>query len=460
MDFVLFLLVNAILFLRPSEIFPELAQVGIYEAAIICCIVFSALSLVGQFSLKSLTARPITVGVLLLCPLCGLSQVMRMDLGLAGEAFVAFFKIAIYYLLLVGIVNTPARLRYFLIALGVFITVLTLIAVLRYNDVITINPPPIISKKDIMDGTANNTTKADGTKKDDGTAVSVEDKYFDPRTGEEVIVRRLRGTGIFADPNDLCLALVTGVLLCFYGLGETRLGGARLLWLGPLCLFLFALRLTASRGGLLGLLAGLGVLFAFRYGWRRTMLLGAVAAPVVLVVFGGRMTDVSDVNSGTGQTRLQLWREGMVLFREQPLFGIGMNEYGNDAGQVAHNSFLHAFTELGVVGGGVFLGLFYCAFFGLRQIQQARVLDPDMRRMLPYMLAMVAGYAVGILSLSRCYEVPTYTMLGITTAYIAVVSIYPPWAKLTFSTVLVQRIIGCSVIFLLFTDIVVRFFAV
>jgi O-antigen ligase len=207
------------------------------------------------------------------------------------------------------------------------------------------------------------------------------------------------------------------------------------------------------------LLAVLGVLFACRYGWRKAVLLGGFTVPILLALYGGRMTDISDANAGTGQTRLQLWRDGMVIFKEQPFFGVGMNEYGNYNSQVAHNSYLHSFSELGVVGGGIFIGLFYCAFFGLRQIQQAYVIDPDMRRMQPYMLAMVAAYAVGILSLSRCYEVPTYTMLGLVATYLAMVPIYPPGVKLQFSGVLVQRIIWCSLIFLICTDLVVRFFA-
>lgn len=448
MDYLLFLLVNAILFLRPSEIFPELANVRIYETVILSCLACAVLPVVGQLSLKSLQARPITVGVLLLWPLCGLSQLMRLDLALAGQAFTEFFKVVVYYLLLVGVVNSPGRLRGFLLALGTFITVLTLVAVLRFNEVITITPPPVVKVDDSR------------SKKDDGTAVAIDDRYFDSRTGQETIVKRLRGTGIFNDPNDLCLALVTGILLSLYGLGEKRFGPARVLCVLPMCLFVFALRLTASRGGLLGLLTGLGVLFMSRYGWRKALLLCGLGLPVLAVVFGGgRMTDLSEAGSGTGQARLQLWRDGMVLFKEQPLFGVGMNEYRTHASQVAHNSFLHSYTELGFAGGTVFLGMFYAAIVGLRRVQRACVLNEDLRRTLPFMMAMTAAYAVGILSLSRNYEVPTYTMLGLAAAYLAMVPVQPPTAKLGCSGVLVRRLLCISLLFLLFTDLVVRFLA-
>jgi putative inorganic carbon (hco3(-)) transporter len=452
MDYLLFLLVNAILFLRPSEIIPDLAQFHIYETVILCCLACSLLSVVKQFSPQSLAARPITVCVLALWPLCGVSQAMRQDMALAWECIEDFFKVVVYFLLLVGIISTPARLRYFLWALGLFITVVTLIAVLRYNEVITITPPPAIAKTEDARGEK---------KKDDGTLGSVEETWRDPQTGQDQIIKRMRGTGIFNDPNDLSLILVTGVLLCLWGTSEIRLGPARFLCLAPMGLFLFALRLTHSRGGLLGLIGGLGVLFLCRFGWRRALVLGAPAMAALLAVLGGgRMTDIADASAGTGQARLQLWRDGMVMFKEQPLFGVGMNEYGKHAPQVAHNSFLQSYSELGIVGGTVFLGAFFCAGYGLWQIRRAQVLDADLRRMLPYLTAIVGAFSVGILSLSRNYEVATYTMLGLAAAYQSIAVVYPPWLKLRCSGPLFLQLGWLSLIFLLMTDLAVRFLAV
>ena len=236
MDYLLFLLVNAILFLRPSEIFPELAQVRIYETVDPLLprrlrpgrggATFDQVS-GGQADHAGRSASLASVRRFA-------ADAAELAAG-AGQRFQEFFKVVVYYLLLVGIVNTPARLRGFLLALGVFITALTLIAVLRYHEAIMITPPPTVKVDE-------RTTR--DKKKDDGTSVSVDDKYFDPRTGNEVIVKRLRGTGIFTDPNDLCLALVMRHLLCLYGLGTTKieLGPdtdiAPLLCLAPMCLFL------------------------------------------------------------------------------------------------------------------------------------------------------------------------------------------------------------------------------
>ena len=88
------------------------------------------------------------------------------------------------------------------------------------------------------------------------------------------------------------------------------------------------------------------------------------------------------------------------------------------------------------------------------------VLDGELRRMLPYMLAMMGAYAVGILSLSRNYEVPTYTMLGLVggvSGHGAGLSARGEAAL--FRARCVRRLIWLSLIFLLFTDLVVRFLA-
>ena len=79
-----------------------------------------------------------------------------------------------------------------------------------------------------------------------------------------------------------------------------------------------------------------------------------------------------------------------------------------------------AYTELGIVGGTVFLGMFYLRLLGpAAQSSGSGCSTPTCSACCPYMLAMMAAYAVGILSLSRSYEVPTYTMLGLAAAYLA-----------------------------------------
>src|SRR5262249_7782952 len=155
--------------------------------------------------------------------------------------------------------------------------------------------------------------------------------------------------GIFSDPNDFTLALSLSVLVSLYAIGSLR-GLTRLLWLAPLLVSVYAIVLTKSRGGLLGVAAGVIVLLTTRYGWRKS-LPPVLVAPAGLLLVGGAQTrfNISDPDD-TGLGRLQLWSKGLVLFWESPLFGIGEGRYVVEEGFVAHNSFIHAYAELGFFG--------------------------------------------------------------------------------------------------------------
>jgi O-antigen ligase len=50
----------------------------------------------------------------------------------------------------------------------------------------------------------------------------------------------------------------------------------------------------------------------------------------------------------------------MVKFH--PILGVGFGEFTNLHERVAHNSFVHVFAELGLVGGFLFVGVFYWHF--------------------------------------------------------------------------------------------------
>src|SRR5262245_33559087 len=121
MGFALFLLVNAILFVRPAEIVPELIGLNLYEYAILACLLASFPQVVEQLTPRALLERPITVCVLGLLLAVGLSHVSHFYFGGAHEAGLEFAKVALYYLLFVAVVNSPARLRQFLGWLVVFI---------------------------------------------------------------------------------------------------------------------------------------------------------------------------------------------------------------------------------------------------------------------------------------------------------------------------------------------------
>jgi len=284
------------------------------------------------------------------------------------------------------------------------------------------------------------------------------DKVRDPQSGQMVDVQRMCGTGIFNDPNDFALILVTAIPLCLFWLTDPAARAMRPFWLVLLCFFGYALMLTHSRGGFLALMAGLGLLVHLKYGARKTVLVAAVCLPVLLVLFAGRMTTIS-TDEGTGQTRIQLWSDGLLFFQYSPLFGIGMDNYRQFSSHVAHNSFIHCYAELGMIGGTLFLGAFYYALksvFDLRSPPDDPEADPELRRLHPFLMGMLIAYTVGICFLSRSYIVPTFMVLALAVVYVRLHATptavqLPKWTVFAW-----PRLAGISCCFLAASFVMVR----
>lgn len=428
--FGVFLLLNAALFLRPAEIVPGLVGLEIYQFLILVCLVIAFPAVLQQLSPEALERRPITACVVGLFFAAVLSHLCRFDVARAATCGYEFFKLAFYYLLFVGLVTTPERLRRFLFWLAIFAAALALLAVMQYYDLIRL---PNLA-----------------------TLQAVE---RDPATGRDVIVRRLQASGPFHDPNDLSVLLVVGILLSLHGLTDPRRRLASLAWLGPVTVLFYALALTQSRGGFLALLGGLFAFLHVRFGWSAALGLGTLLVPALLVVLGGRQTDIS-ATAGTGQERIQIWSDGLMLFREAPLFGVGMNEFEVSVGHVAHNSYLQGLAELGMMGGTLFLGAVFLAWTTVRSLntQNRRILDSELRRLHPYLVGVVAAYAVGMLTLTLNYIVPTYLVLGVATACGGMTITRPTAPAAKFDLHLAGRLVCIAVLFLVGLTVFVRLF--
>ena len=428
---VLFLLLNATLFMRPAEIIPQLVGWPIYEVLILSCLVLSFPSLLSKLHLRSLAANPITLCVLGMLPAIVLSHLMRGETWYARTLGTEFIKIILYYLLLVTLVNSPRRLWYFLSSLVIYALVLNAVAMLSYHrivDLTTVRP------------------------------LRESQPQIDPTTGEHVTVLRLQAAGIYANPNDLSRLGVVGITICLFAIGWKASGWRRVLWLVPLAVFAYAVHLTYSRGGLLAMLAGITVLFHARYGMKKGIVFAAIVLAPALVLAAGRQTDIS-TSDGTGQLRIKLWSNGLVAMRASPIFGIGANRYFSVAGNHAHNSFLEVFVETGVIGGTLFTSAFALAAAGMYRLKsrEMEVDDPELWRLRAYVLSLVVSTIVGQLSSSREYSEPTYMILGLATAFMGLAAQHTPGSTIRLSPKVALRLMGFSAMTLLIFKLYAEF---
>jgi putative inorganic carbon (hco3(-)) transporter len=256
MRFFLFLLANGLLFIRPSEFIAELSEFELYRYVIVASLLVSLPVVLQQFSVQFVGLPPIFSCVVLLLPSVVLSGFFHGDLELMAETTTEFVKVLIYFLLMLGLLTDVKHVRQFLYALGLFSAMVTLVAVLRYHSD-AVKPPPVKEAKESNPGNKI---------KNINHGTFVVEEVRDPETGQMILVNRMCGTGIFNDPNDLALVLVTGIPLSLYWLTDPHRKATRTLWLLCLLLFGYALMLTHSRGGFIAMVAGLATLVHLRFG--------------------------------------------------------------------------------------------------------------------------------------------------------------------------------------------------
>lgn len=427
LGFVCLLAATATLFVRPSEFVKDIRDQRLYLVAILGCLACSLPAVLGQLNARSIWRRPITACLFGMLALVVLSALSRLEISRAATDGIEFAKVITYYLLVVGLLDTRERLRALLFWLTLFVLAVAALVALSYYNIFPHIPSSML------------------------------DRFFDRETGDEVVVLRLGTTGLFRDPNDICLMLLIGLALTGYWLVQSTSLWNRGLWLLANGLLLHCIALTQSRGGFLALLGALAIYFRERFGLARSLMLGAIAVPLMFVAFSGRQTTISH-REGTGQQRMSVWSEGLVLFRQNPVFGVGQNRYAEHVGLVAHNSYLHCFTELGAAGGLCFLGVFVFALGSLRSLgpRDQEIPDPALRTLRPFLLSGIAAYGIALLWLSNSYTVPTLLVFALATAYLELCGVEPdpPYAGLNGR--LVGRVVWVGVGFMVGASLVVR----
>jgi hypothetical protein len=94
--FSLFILVNAVLFLRPAEIIPDVVGWPIYEVVILCCLAVSLPDWIRQLAPGALGNQPITVCVLGILAMVIVSFLGQSALWSARVYGFDFSKVVLY----------------------------------------------------------------------------------------------------------------------------------------------------------------------------------------------------------------------------------------------------------------------------------------------------------------------------------------------------------------------------
>lgn len=201
----------------------------------------------------------------------------------------------------------------------------------------------------------------------------------------------LRPGGVSGDCNYFAASALITLPMAYYYWRSTSRTWISMLCLSSLGLSLLAMMLGASRGGFLGLLAGLlMIIWRSKAKLRNIVIISLTVGPVVFLVPSSplqRLLHPEYADKLGADIRIVLWRAGLRMIREHPLFGVGLGNfmrmsgvyqdasafYGTATEKVqglACNAFLELTAELGVIGLLAFVGVLVATYLSLERVRR------------------------------------------------------------------------------------------
>ena len=177
----------------------------------------------------------------------------------------------------------------------------------------------------------------------------------------------LRGSlivgGREANPNAFAIALLLPLSLSFPAFALARRKLAKMLLFAAMCIMIFAVFYTMSRGGLLAATVLFAVHF-YRSEHRKKFVPFLVAITVAFLLMPGNFYQrLAQAGATGGAGRLDIWRAGWVLMKRHVVIGTGLYNFSvaynsvagyarhfEGYGRVAHNMYLSVAVELGIIG--------------------------------------------------------------------------------------------------------------
>ncbi|HKP47807.1 MAG TPA: O-antigen ligase family protein [Pyrinomonadaceae bacterium] len=355
-----------LVYFRPYELFPSLSWLS--KSAFVAALLTLVIFIPTQLALENrLTARPREVALALFLLLTGLLSIpFALEPTTAIQSFIEFLKVVLMFIVLVNVLRTEKRLR-ILIALVLCASCVLSIAAL--NDYIHGNLA--------LQG------------------------------------RRIAGLigGLFSNPNDLALHLVTMIPISAALMFGSRGPLKKLAYFSCSLVLTLGLVATFSRGGFLGFIC----VVAFS-GWklarRNRALFGVIALLVVAATLvlapGAYRSRISNASDDSAIARTDDLKRSLVIAARHPFFGVGMDNYilYSNTNKATHNAYTQVASEMGIAALLIYLTFLITPF---RKLRLAELSNPEAKRRSPLqylaigLQASLLGYMVGSFFASVAY---------------------------------------------------------
>ena len=247
---------------------------------------------------------------------------------------------------------------------------------------------------------------------------------------------RLRGfvSGVYGNSNDLALVIDLSLPLCLALALTTTSYWKKLAWMVAIFAMIYAVFLTASRGGAIALaVVVLVCLWQLGVKSRRYYLLVLVpVAVVVMLLFGGEglrerfgQTSVETVTSGhkseasySAQERKEVLLQSLKVSVEHPLFGVGPGNFTVVSGvwRATHNTYTQISAEGGLPAFLLYILIIWRGIANLRQVRRQPKTGKEIRLFSMALEASLAAYLVGSFFASDAYQLFPYCLIAYTSS--------------------------------------------
>lgn len=359
-------LFTTIVFFRPYELSPSLKFLS--NAAFWIALATLLVFVITQLGLENtITVRTREVKLIFLLTVLGaISIPQALEPQKAFNAFYEFVKVVLIFIVMVNVVRTEKRMRILWIVILAATCMLSIDAVINY------------------------------------------------RMGNfELGNMRIKGSigGLFDNPNDLALHLVTMVPIALAFFFTSRNPLTKILFLGVAILTVSGIVVTLSRGGFLALLAATALLlWKLARSSRWLLVLVAPALVIGFIVFapGVYRTRLSTTGDESSMARFDDLKRSVYVASRHPILGVGMDNYilFSNSNKSTHNAYTQVAAELGTAAAIVYILFIITPFRGLRRIEKQSFQSKSMRRYHYLSIALQAslvGYMVASFFASVAY---------------------------------------------------------
>jgi O-antigen ligase len=246
---------------------------------------------------------------------------------------------------------------------------------------------------------------------------------------------RLRGvlSGAYGNSNDFAFGLDLTLPLCLAFALTTRSPWKKLAWTIAMLAMVYAVFLTASRGGAIALVVvALVCLWQLGKSRRFYLLLLVPVAMIVLLLYGGNslrerfeQTTIdpepnyhSTSASMSAQQRKELLFKSLKVTAQHPLFGVGPGNFAIVSGVwlATHNSYTQMSAEGGIPAFLLYVLILWRGVANLRDVSKYPKTGKRIRLFSMALGASLAAYLVGSLFASVAYQLFPYCLVAYTGA--------------------------------------------